>query len=126
MLAAWRTRRTARSQTKPPKADTPRYLVARNTGLEPIWKRDERYKPALEHWAYEAEALGQKMVMDIVIDELDATAAPASRPRSRTRTGAAGARQAVCVASAVAAWAAEITSAATGFWSASRDVDAGL
>ena len=28
--------------------------------LEPIGKRDERYKPAREQFAWEAEALGQK------------------------------------------------------------------
>jgi hypothetical protein len=41
-------------------------------GLEPIWKRDERYRPAKEHWAWEAEALTQRVLEDLVRDELDA------------------------------------------------------
>jgi len=40
--------------------------------LEPIWKKDERYKPAREHWAWEAEAPGQAWVEQLVRDELDA------------------------------------------------------
>jgi hypothetical protein len=39
--------------------------------LEPIWKKDERYRPALEHWAYETEALGQRIVMELVRTALD-------------------------------------------------------
>lgn len=40
-------------------------------GLAPIWKRDERYRPAREQWAWEAEALGQKELMALARGELD-------------------------------------------------------
>ena len=40
-------------------------------GLEPIWKRDERYRPAREGWAWETEALGQQTVMSLVRAALD-------------------------------------------------------
>jgi hypothetical protein len=40
-------------------------------GLTPIWKRDNRYRPALEHQAWEAEALGQGTIQGLVRDALD-------------------------------------------------------
>jgi hypothetical protein len=40
-------------------------------GLEPIWKKDERYNPPLEHQAWEAEALGQGTIQRLVRDALD-------------------------------------------------------
>jgi hypothetical protein len=41
-------------------------------GLKSIWKRDERYRSAREQFAWECEALGQKVVMDLVREALDA------------------------------------------------------
>jgi hypothetical protein len=41
-------------------------------GLDPMWKLDERYKPARAGWAWEAEALGQARVGRILRAELDA------------------------------------------------------
>jgi hypothetical protein len=41
-------------------------------GLIPVWKRDNRYHPALEHEAWEAEALGQSAIVRLVREALDA------------------------------------------------------
>jgi len=41
-------------------------------GLDPIWKRDGRYRPPREQWAWETEVLGQREVLEIVRAELDA------------------------------------------------------
>jgi len=40
-------------------------------GLTPIWKKVHRYRPALEHEAWEAEALGQETIERLVRDALD-------------------------------------------------------
>lgn len=41
-------------------------------GLTPRWKQDHRYRPPLEHEAWEAEALGQGTIQRLVRDVLDA------------------------------------------------------
>lgn len=41
-------------------------------GLTPIVKTDRRYRPAVEHEAWETEALGQRAVVALVRDALDA------------------------------------------------------
>jgi hypothetical protein len=41
-------------------------------GLTPIWKKDDRYKPAMETEAWEAEALGQTLIQSLVREALDA------------------------------------------------------
>jgi hypothetical protein len=46
----------------------------RKDGMEPIGKVDKRFKPARQYWAYEAEALGQNMVMQIIRERLEAMA----------------------------------------------------
>ena len=43
----------------------------RAAGIEPILKKDKRYKDGREHWAYEAEALGQEYLTQIFRDKLD-------------------------------------------------------
>jgi hypothetical protein len=40
-------------------------------GLTPVWKTDNRYRPALDHEAWEAEALGQSTIRRLVSDVLD-------------------------------------------------------
>lgn len=40
--------------------------------LGPVWKKDHRYKPALEHEAWECEALGQGQIQTLIRDALDA------------------------------------------------------
>lgn len=40
-------------------------------GLEPILKKDNRYRPPLENEAWETEALGQRTVTALVRDALD-------------------------------------------------------
>ena len=41
-------------------------------GLTPVWKVDNRYRPARDHEAWEAEALGQGTIQQLVRDALDA------------------------------------------------------
>jgi hypothetical protein len=43
-------------------------------GVEPVEKTDNRFKPARKYLAYEAEALGQNVVMDIIRKRLEAMA----------------------------------------------------
>jgi hypothetical protein len=40
-------------------------------GLTSMWKKDERFKPAKWYEAWEAEALGQSTIVQLVRDELD-------------------------------------------------------
>jgi hypothetical protein len=40
-------------------------------GLTPVWKVDNRYRPARDHEAWEAEALGQGTIVQLVRNALD-------------------------------------------------------
>jgi hypothetical protein len=51
-------------------AITEEQIAERN--LEPAWKIDNRYRPPRESLAWEAEALGQRMIMNLVREALDA------------------------------------------------------
>jgi hypothetical protein len=44
----------------------------RRRGVEPVRKKDKRFKGGRPHDAYEAEAIGQRAVIDIVRERLDA------------------------------------------------------
>ena len=44
----------------------------RECGLAPVWKVDNRHRPARDHEAWEAEALGQGTIQQLVRDALDA------------------------------------------------------
>jgi len=48
--------------------------MLKRRGVQPIEKTDKRYKDGNPHLAYEAEALGQKLVTQIVRDRLEALA----------------------------------------------------
>lgn len=51
-------------------AITPEQIAER--GLTPTWKRDSRYRPPLEHEAWECEALKQGPILRLVREALDA------------------------------------------------------
>jgi hypothetical protein len=46
-------------------------MLQRKYSMEPIAKVDKRFKPHRHYWAFEAEALGQNMVMDIIRKRLE-------------------------------------------------------
>ncbi len=71
---------------------TPEQVEERD--LKPIWKKDERYKPAKEHWAWEAEALTQPVLEALVRSEFDALLPePLEDIRNRERSEQAEARR---------------------------------
>jgi hypothetical protein len=45
--------------------------MLKERGVKPIQKKDKRYRDGRPHLAYEAEALGQSLVMQIIRDRLE-------------------------------------------------------
>jgi hypothetical protein len=67
-------RRFVTGETWTRAAITPEQIAER--GLRPVWKRDGRYTPPLEHDAWEAEALTQGTLLEILDAELERLLAP--------------------------------------------------
>jgi hypothetical protein len=63
----------------------------RERGLTAVWKVDNRYRPARNHEAWEAEALGQGTIQQLVRDALDALLPEPLEDVHGTRGRAAGA-----------------------------------